>query len=94
MDQVSCLLSHAGSDVRCAVCGQGFLVHWAKLSRAEQMACRRVIQDHLRNHHTVARDTEADRRIHPRDEFGVPEWMGLAAFAAAEETKSAMEEVA
>ena len=94
MEQVRCELSHAGSDVRCAVCGQGFLVHWSRLSRPEQMACRRVIQDHLRNHHVAVRDTQADRRIHPRDEFPIPEWMGLAAFAAAEETKNAMEEVA
>jgi hypothetical protein len=94
MEHVHCELSHAGSDVRCAVCGQGFLVHWSRLSRAEQMACRRVIRDHLRNHHTAARDTLADRRIHPRDGFPIPEWLGLAAFAAAEETKNAMEEVA
>jgi hypothetical protein len=94
MEHVSCTLSHAGSDVRCAVCGQGFLVHWSRLSRAEQMACRRVIQDHLRNHHVAVRDTNADRRIHPRDSFPVPEWAGLAAFAAAEEAKTPFVEVA
>jgi len=94
MDQVHCTLSHAGSDVRCAVCGQGFLVFWSRLSRAEQMACRRVIQNHLRGHHAAARDTTADRRIHPRDSFPIPEWAGLAAFAAAEEARNSMEEVA
>lgn len=90
MERVRCTLSHAGSDVRCAVCGQGFLVYWSKLSRAEQMACRRVIQDHLRNHHVAGKDD--DRRIHPRDMFEIPEWNGMAAFAGAEE--KAMEEVA
>ena len=93
MEQVRCMLSHAGSDVRCAVCGQGFLVYWSRLSRTEQVACRQAIQAHLRDHHVAARDEAADRRIHPRDSFDLPDWYLLSAIAAAEE-KTAMEEVA
>lgn len=93
MEPVHCTLSHAGSDVRCAVCGQGFLVFWSRLSRAEKTACRRVIQDHLRNHHVTVNDTHGGRRIHPREPFPIPEWTGLPE-AVAEGAASSMEEVA
>ncbi len=77
MYQVLCTLSNEASDVRCAVCGQGFLVYWARYSRAEQAECRQKIKEHLRNHHIFAHDPGADRRIHPRNPFTVPEWPGL-----------------
>ena len=83
MHQVLCTLSHEGSDVRCAVCGQGFLVYWSRFSRSEQAECRRLIQDQLREHHVIAKDPGADRRIHPRAAFNVPEWTGLPHFSAA-----------
>lgn len=83
MHQVLCTLSHEGSDVRCAVCGQGFLVYWSRFSRSEQEECRRQIQDQLRQHHVAAQDSGADRRIHPRAAFNVPEWTGLPHFSAA-----------
>ena len=82
MHQVLCTLSHEGSDVRCAVCGQGFLVYWSRFSRAEQAECRRLIQDQLRVHHELAKDPGADRRIHPRAAFNVPEWTSLPHFSA------------
>lgn len=92
MEQVSCALSHAGSDVRCAVCGQGFLVFWSRLSLAEQNDCRRAIQKQLRDHHVASRDTHADRRIHPRDNFTIQMCGGVAEFTVSD--KNIMEEVA
>jgi len=83
MQQVLCTLSHEGSDVRCAVCGQGFLVYWSRFSRADQAECRRQIQERLREHHMEAQDTRADRRTHPREPFNVPEWTGVPEFSAA-----------
>jgi len=81
--QVLCSLSHEGSDVRCSVCGQGFLVYWSRYSRDEQAACRRIVQDQLRQHHTDAKDPGADRRIHPRSPFNVPDWTVLSHLAPA-----------
>ena len=83
MHQVLCTLSHEGSDVRCTICGQGFLVYWSRFSRAEQAECRRIVQDQLREHHVAAKDPGADRRIHPRAPFNVPDWTGLPHFSAA-----------
>lgn len=79
MQHVLCTLSNEGSDVRCSICGQGFLVYWSRFSRAEQDESRRVIQEHLRNHHIAAHDTAADRRRHPRDPFSVPDSTGYSA---------------
>jgi hypothetical protein len=83
MHQVLCTLSHEGSDVRCIICGQGFLVYWSRFSREEQAECRRLIQEQLRNHHIDAQDAEADRRTHPRHPFNVPPWDGPSNFSAA-----------
>jgi hypothetical protein len=83
MQQVLCTLSHEGSDVRCTVCGQGFLVYWSRFSRAEQAECRRAVQEQLRQHHIDAKDPNADRRIHPRSSFNVPEWSALPHLAPA-----------
>jgi hypothetical protein len=83
MHPVLCSLSHQGSDVRCLVCGQGFIVYWASLSRAEQGECRRIVQDQLREHHIAARDPGADRRIHPRAPFNVPDWSAVPHLAPA-----------
>ena len=82
MHQVLCTLSHEGSDVRCLVCGQGFLVYWSRFSRAEQAECRRSVQEQLREHHITSKDPGADRRIHPRAPFNVPQWSGIPHFAA------------
>ena len=67
MQEVVCKLSNEVSDVRCSVCGQGFLVYWARFSRAEQVESRRVIQETLRGHHAgLAADA-----VHPRESFTV-----------------------
>jgi hypothetical protein len=78
MQPVLCSLSHEGSDVRCLICGQGFIVYWSRLSRAQQGECRGIVQEQLRQHHIDARDPGADRRIHPRSAFNVPDWTGVA----------------
>lgn len=71
MHEVVCKLSNEGSDVRCSVCGQGFLVYWAKFSRAEQVESRRVIQETLRQHHADAAEGGDPQAVHPRESFTV-----------------------
>ena len=83
MDQVLCKRSNEASDVRCSICGQGFLVYWSRFSRAEQDDCRRQIQNELRNHHTHNLADGGSHEVHPGDGFSVPLWAGAAPFAAA-----------
>ena len=71
MQEVVCKLSNAGSDVRCSVCGQGFLVYWARFSRAEQVESRRVIQEALRGHHAAVAEGADPHAVHPRERFTV-----------------------
>jgi hypothetical protein len=71
--EVVCKLSNEGSDVRCRVCGQGFLVYWARFSRAEQAESRRVIQEELRRHHLWEMAGEEAHTVHPRESFTVVE---------------------
>lgn len=82
MYEVMCKLSNEGSDVRCPVCGQGFLVYWARFSRAEQLESRRHIQQELRTQH--------DAGGHPHESFSVfepfPESGAEAEAARLEET--------
>jgi hypothetical protein len=78
--EVVCKLSNEASDVRCSVCGQGFLVYWARFSRAEQVESRRVIQEALREHHAGA----AADVVHPRESFTVVDTvMDMAEYADA-----------
>jgi hypothetical protein len=71
--EVECRLSNEGSDVRCPVCGQGFLAYWAKFSRAEQVESRRVIQEELRRHHVEGLTSGEAHAVHPRESFTVVE---------------------
>ena len=73
MHEVVCQLSNEASDVRCSVCGQGFLVYWAKFSRAEQEQSRRMIQDVLRGHHGGEAAGVDPHAVHPREDFMVVE---------------------
>jgi len=77
--QVLCKLSNTVSDVRCKVCGQGFLVYWSRSSRDEQEATRRQVIEALERHHTSTDSAQA----HPRSGFTVPDWSGLARFSGA-----------
>ena len=71
MHQVVCQLSNEASDVRCSVCGQGFLVYWARFSRSEQERSRRVIQEELRKHHAESLASGEAHEVHPRESFRV-----------------------
>jgi hypothetical protein len=77
--QVLCKLSNTVSDVRCKVCGQGFLVYWSRTSRAEQNETRRHVIEALELHHTSSQTENA----HPRTGFNVPEWSGTPRYSGA-----------
>ncbi len=77
--QVLCKLSNTVSDVRCKVCGQGFLVYWSRTSRSEQEITRRQVLEALELHHVTSDSQDA----HPRAGFNVPDWSGVARFSGA-----------
>jgi hypothetical protein len=77
--QVLCKASNTASDIRCNICGQGFLVYWTRTSRDEQTSARTEILQALRNHHTLSNDHAA----HPAQGFNLPEWNGEPRFSAA-----------
>ena len=66
-------------DVTCKVCGQGFLVYWARTSRSERERTRRSLVDALARHH----EGTATEHAHPRTGFTIPSWSGVAAFSGA-----------
>ena len=77
--QVLCKASNTASDVRCSVCGQGFLVYWTRTSADERRKRRAEIVQTLREHHTDNNGPEA----HPQAGFNLPEWNGEPALSAA-----------
>jgi hypothetical protein len=77
--QVLCKASNNASDIRCKVCGQGFLVYWTRTSLAERAAARAGIEQALRAHH----DTDDSASAHPTAGFNLPEWDGEASSSAA-----------
>jgi hypothetical protein len=78
--QVLCKISNTASDVRCRVCGQGFLVYWSRTSRAEQAETRTRIIEELADQHLSASSTE---HVHPRTGFNLPAWSGMPKFSGA-----------
>jgi hypothetical protein len=77
--QVLCKTSNSASDVRCGICGQGFLVYWSRSSAEERAKRSAEILQTLRDHH---RDTSAPS-AHPRQGFHLPAWDGEACLSAA-----------
>jgi hypothetical protein len=77
--QVLCKASTTASDVRCSVCGQGFVVYWERQSPEEQAAALAMVQKQIADHHRLGSDPEA----HPTAGFNVPQWNGLPKFSAA-----------
>jgi hypothetical protein len=69
--QVLCKASNSVSDIRCNVCGQGFLVYWTRTSSTERGFAREGIQQGLRAQHTGSEDASA----HPAVGFNLPEWV-------------------
>ena len=77
--QVLCKASNTASDIRCNICGQGFLVYWTRTSRKERETRRTEILEALRSHHESA----SDASVHPTEGFNLPEWHGEPRFSAA-----------
>lgn len=78
--QVLCERSNAGNDVRCAVCGQGFLVYWERSSRAERESARKDVMQAIRDQHD---DVTSGHHAHPAARFTVPSWTGNPAYSGA-----------
>ena len=66
---VLCKASNTANDVRCTVCGQGFLVYFMPTSPREREQ-RQAIQQALRDHHMTSNHSSA----HPANGFNLPEW--------------------
>jgi len=77
--QVLCKISNTVSDVRCKVCGQGFLVYWSRTSHSEQEATRLKVIDALAKHHAGSNS----EHVHPRTGFNIPDWSGVPGLSAA-----------
>lgn len=72
--QVLCKASNTQKDVTCKVCGQGFLVFWARASRSERERILSNLGDTLARHH-AGNDS---RHAHPQTGFTVPNWPAAA----------------
>ena len=80
---VSCLLSHTYHDLRCPVCGEGFLILAAEVdSSVARTLVKRKAAEALRAHHTHA----GALNVHPAgafkvlsDEHAIDEWHSAAA---------------
>ena len=77
--QVLCKASNTACDVRCQVCGQGFLVYWTRSAPGEREHRREEIVQALREHHSADQSATA----HPEAGFTLPEWDGDVRFSAA-----------
>ncbi len=77
--QVLCKSSNVASDVRCDVCGQGFLVYWVRTAADVRGAMRSEIAHMLGAHHDGSEGVPA----HPAGEFHLPVWHGDGPFSAA-----------
>lgn len=77
--QVLCKSTDGNAEIRCCVCGQGFVLFWERQSRSERTDCLNEIQKVLRGHH----HDEAGPDAHPHAGFLVPEWGGPIAFSGA-----------
>jgi hypothetical protein len=78
--QVLCEKSNTGSDVRCGVCGQGFLVYWERTSRAERMQARAEVMNALVRQHE---DERTGHDAHPTTQFTIPSWDGDVRYSGA-----------
>ena len=77
--QVLCKASNTASDIRCNICGQGFLVYFTRTSMHERAQRRGEILQTLRDHHLVLDGASA----HPTNGFNLPEWSGNPEHSAA-----------
>ena len=77
--QVLCKSTTGNSEVKCSVCGQGFVLFWERQSRSERLEALQEIQKTLRGHHQKLAGPEA----HPQTGFLIPEWDGPNAYSGA-----------
>ncbi len=66
--QLVCKVSNVFHDVRCPICGQGFLVYWTRVRAADRVAGRLELQTTLRGHHAQSHSEGA----HPHA-FEIPD---------------------
>jgi hypothetical protein len=62
---VLCKRANNAGDVRCKICGQGFLIYWARTASSERDSVRRQIVEALSQQHT------ASYAGHPRTGFTI-----------------------
>jgi len=72
--RVICKKSMMGNDVRCQVCGQGFVVFWQGRVQVRQLE-RKLVLQHLRMQHEHAGN---GAEVHPAVAFDVLLWDGAA----------------
>lgn len=77
--QVFCKSTSGNAEVRCCVCGQGFVLFWERQSHSERRQVLHEIQKTLRGHHQDKAGPEA----HPQHGFMSPELGGPIAFSGA-----------
>ena len=56
---IECRPSNLCSDVRCAVCGQGFLLYGDRRTSRDRHAVRETVQGMLRDQHNLHQHPEA-----------------------------------
>ena len=71
--------SKLSSDVRCPICGQGFLIFAELAAHASQIDSRRMIQQTLRSQH----DAPSTTAPHPGATFNIPSHSGTPFTASA-----------
>ncbi len=57
--QMLCKVSNVFSDVRCPVCGQGFLVYWTRVAAREREEHRQSLMEGLRVQHGTGNSADA-----------------------------------
>jgi hypothetical protein len=71
--------SKISSNVRCTVCGQGFIIDAESGTQIDDEASRRIVQHVLRTHHTLHSTSSS---AHPASTFDIPSWSGAHRFSA------------
>jgi hypothetical protein len=77
--QVLCKSTNGNAEIKCCVCGQGFVMFWERQTHSERLAAMREIQQTLRKQH----HHQEGREAHPASGFLVPEWDKNISFAGA-----------
>ena len=67
--QVFCKSTNRNAEIKCCVCGQGYVMFWERQSHAERVIAKREIQNALRGHHR----NQAGPQAHPPNGFMVPQ---------------------